>query len=263
MKKIFFAFIVGLASLNAMALSSSKIREHARFLSDRMAYELDLSPMQYDDVYEINYDFIRAVDNLMDDVVLGYIDAIDRYYDYLDYRNDDLRYVLSSRQYSQFLLDEYFFRPIYVSRSSWNFRIYNVYNNRSFFYYDRPSGYYSYIGSHARRYYSNGYYVSRYSASNRHQVVVKIRSSRDFDMHRRNDFGVNLRKRNEPARVNNYRNQNQSNRAQDPRYRSERQNVNSPSINNRVQANGRGNQSSSKANQSSKSNPGVVKSGHR
>ena len=38
-------------SIPAMgAMSMSKMRENARFLTDRMAYELNLTPMQYDDV---------------------------------------------------------------------------------------------------------------------------------------------------------------------------------------------------------------------
>ena len=47
-------------SIPAMgAMSMSKMRQNARFLTDRMAYELNLTPMQYDDVYEVNYDFIQ------------------------------------------------------------------------------------------------------------------------------------------------------------------------------------------------------------
>jgi hypothetical protein len=40
-------------SIPASAMSMSKVRENARFLTDRMAYELKLTPMQYDDVYEV------------------------------------------------------------------------------------------------------------------------------------------------------------------------------------------------------------------
>ena len=39
---------VSIPSMGAMSMS--KMRENARFLTDRMAYELHLSPMQYDDV---------------------------------------------------------------------------------------------------------------------------------------------------------------------------------------------------------------------
>ena len=50
------------------AMSISKMRQNTRFLTDRMAYELKLTPQQYNDVYEVNYDFINNVRYLMDDV---------------------------------------------------------------------------------------------------------------------------------------------------------------------------------------------------
>ena len=43
------------------AMSISKMRQNARFLTDKMTYELGLSMMQYDDVYEVNYDFINNI----------------------------------------------------------------------------------------------------------------------------------------------------------------------------------------------------------
>ena len=56
MKKMgsFWLVVVMLAvSIPSMgAMSISKMRENARFLTDRMAYELHLSQMQYDDVYQ-------------------------------------------------------------------------------------------------------------------------------------------------------------------------------------------------------------------
>lgn len=78
-------------SLPALASRLGDIRLHARFLTDRMAYELRLSPQQYNDIFEINFDFLTAVDPLTDDMARGYRYAYDRYYRYLDMRNDDLR----------------------------------------------------------------------------------------------------------------------------------------------------------------------------
>ena len=43
------------------AMSNSRIRKETRFLTDKMAYELNLSTGQYNDVYEINYDFIYSI----------------------------------------------------------------------------------------------------------------------------------------------------------------------------------------------------------
>ena len=98
MKKIIFTLIaIGMVSMSTMsmaAMSLNKVRQETRFLTDKMAYELDLSTDQYNDTYEINYDFIYNVRYIMDDVIFGYDWALDRYYEYLDIRNDDLRWFL-------------------------------------------------------------------------------------------------------------------------------------------------------------------------
>ena len=91
------------ASVSMMAMSSSTVRKETRFLTDKMAYELKLSDGQYNDAYEINYDFIYSIRNIMDDVMRGDDDAQERYYRALDTRNDDLRYVLNDGQYRRFL----------------------------------------------------------------------------------------------------------------------------------------------------------------
>ncbi len=114
------------------------IKDHEGFtpLNDkkcRMAYELKLTPRQYNYVYEVNYDFINNFRYLMDDVVRGYDYALERYYDFLDVRNDDLRWILSSAQYRRFMRAEHFYRPIYAHENKWHFRIYLVYNNVNFF----------------------------------------------------------------------------------------------------------------------------------
>ena len=143
-------------SIPAMgAMSMSKVRENARFLTDRMAYELNLTPMQYDDVYEVNYDFIDNIRYIMDDVVRGYDHAVDRYYQFLDYRNDDLRWILSASQYRRFMGVDYFYRPIYTTTSNWLFRIYKVYHDVKYFYFDKPHHYKSYKGGHYRIHHGN------------------------------------------------------------------------------------------------------------
>ena len=143
-------------SIPAMsAMSMSKVRQHARFLTDRMAYELNLTTMQYNDVYEVNYDFIDNVRYIMDDVTSGYPSAVDRYYDYLDFRNDDLRWILSASQYRRFMNVDYFYRPIYTTASEWLFRIYRVYNDITHFYFGKPHHYKSYKGEHYRTHYGH------------------------------------------------------------------------------------------------------------
>ena len=138
-----------------------------------MAYELKLSPQQYDDVYEVNYDFINNVRYLMDDVVRGYDYALERYYDFLDVRNDDL---------------------IYAQNNKWQFRIYMVYNNVNFFYFGKPHHYASYCGGHYRTHFNNvSYYRTHFHNRYHHDIYdghYRIRHDRvTYDNHRRRFSG--------------------------------------------------------------------------
>lgn len=177
MKRILFmlfAVIMSTAVCHA-AMSNSKVRKETRFLTDKMAYELNLNTAQYNDVYEINYDFISGVRYLMDDVLRGEEWALNRYYDYLDIRNDDLRWVLSRRQYSRFMQAAYFFRPIYVSGGHWSFRIYVTYTNPNHFYYPRPYHYRTYCGGHNRVHYHNvSYYRGRHNHPTYNALSVSV-----------------------------------------------------------------------------------------
>ena len=174
--------------ISSMALSRSKIREYARFLSDRMAYELGLTTMQYNDIYEINYDFVDAVEDVLDDMVYGYDYATDRYYNCLDNRNEDISYVLSLTQYEMFLQSECFYRPFCIYDGAWAFRPYMVYTNRTYFYLGLPVGYHSYRGAHARIHFVHGYYINRYHHPSRYQFTP-FRRHHDFNTYHRRDFG--------------------------------------------------------------------------
>ena len=83
MKRILIFFLVigitAISSVSMAAMSNSRIRKETRFLTDKMAYELNLSTGQYNDVYEINYDFIYSIRYLMDDVIRGEEWALDKY----------------------------------------------------------------------------------------------------------------------------------------------------------------------------------------
>ena len=240
MKKLMLTAILAILSMTQMfALSTSSLRNHARFISDRMAYELDLTPRQYDDIYEINFDFLYQVNRIMDDVVYGYRDAIDRYYEYLDDRNDDIRYVLTSRQYRRFLDCEYFYRPLYSTGRQWSFRIYTIYSNRTFFYFDAPLHFKTYVGAHCRaKYATRDYYMRRYERQMHDRYapfsIRAIEPARRHDI-RRNDFGAIERHRhdNERNRVNNYSNSCSHNRTDHKYYRDDSGNKQSPDINRR------------------------------
>lgn len=162
---IFFIAAMTVISIPASAMSSSRVRDETRFLTDKMAYELYLSDDQYGDVYEINYDFINSIRNLMDDVVLGNRVALNEYHQSLSMRNEDLKYVLSDWQYTRLVNADYFYQPLSVNSRGWSFRIYITYTNPNYFYFGSPSNYWTYSGSHRgslnnRTYRS--YYVKRY-----------------------------------------------------------------------------------------------------
>ena len=193
---ILILFAIGItvmSSVSMAAMSNSRVRKETRFLTDKMAYELNLNTAQYNDVYEINFDFIYSIRYLMDDVIRGYEWALDDYYNYLDVRNDDLRWVLSDAQYRRFLQADYFYRPIYASGGGWNFRVYITYTNRNYFYFPKPYHYRSYSGGHYRTHFHNvSYYRGRYNHSY-YRGDYSVRNDRVYHTNRRSDFGsVNI-----------------------------------------------------------------------
>ncbi len=150
MKKIIFTLMLSFSSiLSLSAMSYEEAREQARFLTDKMAYELNLNDMQYNDCYEINLDYLLGV-RTVDDI----------YGTYLTYRNADLRHILYDWQYSLFVAADYFFRPLSWYRGAWCFPVYRYYSV-GFYYYGHPAIYYSYRGGHGRCYHRCGYYASR------------------------------------------------------------------------------------------------------
>ncbi len=126
------------ASANAM--SYSQAREQALFLTDKMAYELNLNEEQYDAAYEVNLDYLMSI-NTYDDL----------YGAYWTQRNLDLSYILLDWQYRAFCAATYFYRPLYWTAGVWHFAIYARYPRRNYFYFSRPSVYITYRGGHSWR----------------------------------------------------------------------------------------------------------------
>lgn len=187
---ILFAIgMTAMSSTSMAAMSTGRVRQETRFLTDKMAYELNLNTAQYNDAYEINYDFIYSIRNTMDNVVRGEEWALNEYYYYLDIRNDDLRWVLNDWQYRRFMRTDYFYRPVYASTNGWSFRVYIRYSNHALFYFGRPTHYATYRGAHFRdRYDDVSFYRGRYN----HTVYRESHSVRDdrvYHNNRRADFG--------------------------------------------------------------------------
>ena len=139
MKKIMFTLIALLTmSAAANAMSYEQARNEALFLTDKMAYELDLTDEQDEAAYEINLDYL-----------MGVTSPNDVYGIYWERRNLDLSYILYSWQWDLFRAADYFFRPLYWNAGRWHFGIYARYTVRDYFYFGRPHFFATYRGGHA------------------------------------------------------------------------------------------------------------------
>ena len=150
MKKFILSFVIMMAAwMGVNAMSFERAQAEALYLTDKMAYELNLNDQQYNDAYEINLDYFLRIDS-----------PSDLYGSYYSYRLYDLRCILHDWQYNLLVAADYFLRPIVWRAGGWYFPIYSYYN-RGYFYYSRPSVWVSYYGGHGRSYYHNGFYGDR------------------------------------------------------------------------------------------------------
>ena len=154
MKKMFFALMTMLTvSISVNAMSYEQARNEALFLTDKMAYELNLTDEQYEAAYEINLDYLMGVTGRND--VFG---------TYWERRNLDLSYILLDWQWKSFIAATYFYRPLYWEAGYWHFGVYSRYPHRDYFYFGRPHFYVTYCGGHAwHRIGGRGYYYARIS----------------------------------------------------------------------------------------------------
>ena len=127
-------------TISANAMSYNAAKHEALFLSDKMAYELNLTAAQYEAVYEINLDYLMSV-NGRNDV----------YGAWWSRRNSDLQFVLTAYQYNKYIGLSYFYRPLTWNNGSWTFNVYTHYSNKSHFYKGHPKGYVSYKGGNNKK----------------------------------------------------------------------------------------------------------------
>ena len=151
MKKMMIALLTMLTiATSGKAMSYEQARNEALFLTDKMAYELNLTDEQYEAAYEINLDYLMGVTSY-DDV----------YGDYWERRNRDLSYILLDAQWQAYIAASYFYRPLYWSSGYWHFGIYARYPHRDYFFFGRPVFYATYRGAHAWHLHgTHGYYYS-------------------------------------------------------------------------------------------------------
>ena len=122
------------SSKNAMSYNAAK--HEALFLSDKMAYELNLTAAQYEAVYEINLDYLMSLN--------GHADVFGIWW---DRRNADLRFVLTPWQYDKYVALNHFYRPVAWKAGGWTFAVYSHYD-RGRFYNAHPKVFVTYKGGH-------------------------------------------------------------------------------------------------------------------
>lgn len=182
MKKYMFTLVAMMTIVvSASAMSYSQAREQALFLTDKMAYELNLNDEQYEAAFEINLDYLMGI-NTYDDL----------YGTYWTRRNLDLSYILLDWQYRAYCAANYFYRPLYWDGGFWHFGIYARYPHRDYFYFGRPAFVNVYRGGHSwhnngnRSWYQGRNFNARINRDGGHTFGMRDR----FD---RGDFGKGTR----------------------------------------------------------------------
>ena len=138
MKKMMILAVMMVMTISANAMSYNAAKHEALFLSDKMAYELNLTAAQYEAVYEINLDYLMSLNGRGDTFGIWW-----------DRRNADLRFVLNSWQYDKYMALTHFYRPVAWKAGAWTFAVYSHYGRDRFFH-AHPKVFVSYRGGHNR-----------------------------------------------------------------------------------------------------------------
>ena len=148
MKKMFVLAMMMVMTVTANAMSYNAAKNEALFLSDKMAWELNLTDAQYDAVYEINLDYLMSVN--------GHADVFGIWW---DRRNADLRFVLTPWQYDKYVTLNYFYRPVAWEAGGWMFAVYAHYG-RGHFYKGHPTVFVTYKGGNNHKH--DRFYADRH-----------------------------------------------------------------------------------------------------
>ena len=152
MKKIMFMAVMMVMTISANAMSYNAAKNEALFLSDKMAYELNLTAAQYEAVYEINLDYLMSLN--------GHGDVFGIWW---DRRNADLRFVLNNWQFDKYMSLGHFYRPVAWKAGGWTFTVYSHYD-RGHFYNAHPKVFVTYRGGNNHK--PAHFYADRHMAMN-------------------------------------------------------------------------------------------------
>ena len=209
------------------AMTYAQAREQALFLTDKMAYELNLTEEQYEAAYEINFDYLMQISGT------GNVYAAP-----WRQRNIDLSYILYDWQYAAYEAASYFFRPVFWNDGYWHFSIYAYYPHRTHYYFSRPAAYVSYRGTHSwHRNSGRSWYVNRVNhyrpAISDRRTYSGMRDGRHNNGNYRHSNNGNMNSRqgnryDNRSNYNNYNNNNSQNyRSNGRNYNNNRQGYNS------------------------------------
>ena len=209
------------------AMTYAQAREQALFLTDKMAYELNLTEEQYEAAYEINFDYLMQISGT------GNVYAAP-----WRQRNIDLSYILYDWQYAAYEAASYFFRPVFWNDGYWHFSIYAYYPHRTHYYFSCPAAYVSYRGTHSwHRNSGRSWYVNRVNhyrpAISDRRTYSGMRDGRHNNGNYRhsNNGNMNSRQGNRYDNRSNYNNNNNNNsqnyRSNGRNYNNNRQSYNS------------------------------------
>ena len=107
MKKMMILAMMMVMTISANAMNYNAAKNEALYLSDKMAYELDLTAAQYEAVYEINLDYLLTIN--------GRTGAFGIHW---GRRNANLRDVLNAWQFRKYMSIGHFYRPVIGHRDS-------------------------------------------------------------------------------------------------------------------------------------------------
>ena len=148
MKKMMILAVMMVMTISANAMSYNAAKREALFLSDKMAYELNLTAAQYEAVYEINLDYLMSLN--------GHADVFGIWW---DRRNADLRFVLNSWQFDRYMSLAHFYRPVAWKAGCWTFAVYSHYD-RGHFYNAHPKVFVTYRGGNNHKH--DRFYADRH-----------------------------------------------------------------------------------------------------
>jgi hypothetical protein len=148
MKKMMILAMMMVMTISANAMNYTAAKNEALFLSDKMAYELNLTAAQYEAVYEINLDYLMSLN--------GHADVFGIWW---DRRNADLRYVLNAWQYDKYITLAHFYRPVAWKAGGWTFAVYSHYDRGRFFN-AHPKVFVTYRGGNNRK--NDRFYADRH-----------------------------------------------------------------------------------------------------